>query len=156
MKAPTPEPEHHWLQKLVGEWSYSSEFIMGPGLPSKSFVGTETVRSIGGLWTIGEGAADHGSSIMTLGYDPKRKRFVGSFIASMMTFLWLYDGSLDTDGKILTLNSEGPSFSDDGTMSQYRDIIEFIDDDHRRFTAHVLKADGEWNQFMDAMYTRKN
>ena len=33
--------------------------------------------------------------IMTLGYDPQKKRFVGTLIGSMMTHLWVYDGALD-------------------------------------------------------------
>ncbi len=35
-------------------------------------------------------------SIMTLGLiDPQQKRFVGTFIASMMTHLWVYNGAFD-------------------------------------------------------------
>ena len=33
--------------------------------------------------------------IMTLGYDPAKKRFVGTFIGSMMTNLWVYEGELE-------------------------------------------------------------
>ena len=31
----------------------------------------------------------------TLGYDPAKKKYVGTFIASVMTHLWIYSGSLD-------------------------------------------------------------
>ena len=92
---------------------------------------------------------------MTLGYNPQAKRFVGSFIASAMTHLWPYIGSLDASGKILTLDSEGPSFSGDGTMAKYQDIIEFVTHDHRKLTARVQSADGSWQTFMTAHYRRK-
>jgi len=117
--------------------------------------GRETVRSFGDLWTIGEGEREMpggGScqSIMTLGFDPQTGRFVGTFIASVMTRLWPYDGSLDAEHKVLTLDSEGPSMADEGTMSKYQDIIEFLDDNHRTLSSQFLGADGEWKPFMKA------
>ncbi len=122
--------------------------------------GQEVVRSLGGLWVIGEGSGDTpdgGScdSVMTLGYDPQAKRFVGSYIASVMTHFWPYLGSLDESRKILTLDSEGPNFSGDGTMAKYQDIIEIVTPDHRTLTARVQVEDGTWQQFMTAHYRRK-
>jgi hypothetical protein len=122
--------------------------------------GRETVRSLGGLWTIGEGSGespDGGNcdSIMTLGFDPQTKRFVGTFIASMMTHLWPYNGTLDATGKVLTLDSEGPSFAGDGTMAKYQDIIEFLSDNHRTLSSQFLGPDGQWVPFMKAHYRRK-
>jgi Protein of unknown function (DUF1579) len=160
MKIPEPQAEHSWLQQLVGEWSIESECIMGPDQPPMKTTGHEVVRPLGKFWTIGHGTGntpDDGScdSIMTLGYDPQTKRFVGSFIASVMTHFWPYNGSLDPSGKVLTLDSEGPSFAGDGTMAKYQDIIEFITNDHRTLTARVQSADGSWQQFMTAHYRRK-
>jgi hypothetical protein len=155
-----PQQEHRWLNRLVGEWTSESECITGPDQPPMKGRGVEVVRSLGGLWTIGEGEGempDGGSAqtVMTLGYDPKGGRFVGTFIASMMTHLWTYSsGSLDPSGKVLTLDAEGPSFTGDGT-AKYRDSIEFIDDNHRVMTSHLLGEDGQWLQFMTAHYRRK-
>jgi hypothetical protein len=64
--------------------------------------------------------------VITLGFDPKRNRYVGTWIGSMMNHLWVYDGELDANKRVLTLNAEGPSFSGDGTMAKYQDIIEFV------------------------------
>lgn len=160
MQIPEPHTEHRWLQQLIGEWSIESECVMGPDQPPLKTTGRETVRPLGKFWTIGEGSGDTpdgGScdSIMTLGYDPQTKRFVGSFIASAMTHLWPYLGSLDATGKVLTLNSEGPSFSGDGTMTKYQDIIEFVTADQRTLTARYQNADGSWQQFMIAHYRRR-
>ena len=91
---------------------------------------------------------------MTLGYDPRSKRFVGTFVASMMTHLWLYNGTLDQAGKVLTLDCEGPSFSGGDTLAKYQDVIEFIDDDHRVLSSRILQANGEWQHFMTAHYRR--
>lgn len=160
MKAAEPQKEHHWLQQLVGEWTYETEAMMGPDQPPMKSQGTESVRSLGGLWTLGEGQGQmpDGSSattLMTLGYDPQKGRFVGTWIGSMMTNLWVYDGELDADGRTLSLYSEGPSMSGDGTMGKYRDAIEMVGDDERIMTAAWQGEDGSWNQFMTMRYRRK-
>jgi len=154
------QKEHQWLDKLVGEWTSEAEMNMGPDKPAEKCLGTETVRSLGGLWTVAEGQGEmpgggSATMIMTLGYDPQRKRYVGTWIGSMMTHLWIYDGALDPAEKVLTLETEGPNFSAGGKMAKYRDVIEFKSDDHRVLTSHTLGDDGEWHQFMTANYLRK-
>ncbi len=97
-----PQKEHAWLQQLVGEWTYEHEARMGPDQPPMKATGTESVRSLGGLWVLAEGQTEmpgvgEGRMLMTLGYDPERKRYVGTWIGSMMTHLWVYDGALGAD-----------------------------------------------------------
>lgn len=155
-----PQREHRWLNRLVGEWTYEADCSMGPDQPPSTHQGVEVVRSLGGLWTIGEGEGEMpgggtSKSVMTLGYDPKAGHFVGTFVASMMTHLWIYGGgAIDESGKVLALEAEGPSFTGEGT-AKYRDSIEFHDDDHRTLTSHVLGDDGQWHLFMTAHYRRK-
>lgn len=83
----------------------------------------------------------------------RAKRYVGTFIASVMTHLWVYDGSLDASGAILTLDTEGPA--GDGRMGRFKDVIEFKSDDHRLLTSHLTGEDGKWHEFMRASYRRK-
>jgi Protein of unknown function (DUF1579) len=93
--------------------------------------------------------------VMTLGYDPQRRRYLGTWIGSMMTHLWLYDGALDPAERALTLDAEGPDMAGTGKMAKYRDVIELESDDHRVLTSHTLGADGKWRRFMTAHYRRK-
>jgi Protein of unknown function (DUF1579) len=161
----TPQKEHQWLDQLIGEWIFESECSMEPDQPFSKSKGTEVVRSLGGIWIIAEGEGEMpdgslGKTIMTLGFDPQKDRFVGTFIGSMMTHLWPYNGSLDADEKILTLDSEGPNFSegaDSGcvTIAPYKDIIEFVSNDHKILTSKILMDDGTWNHFMTAHYHRQ-
>src|SRR5688572_16447612 len=116
-----PQKEHQWLQKLVGEWTSESEMEMEPGKSPERCKGTESVRSLGGLWIVGEGSGEMpggglATMILTLGYDPQKGRYVGTWVGSMMTHLWIYEGSLDAAGKVLTLDTEGPSFVGDGKL----------------------------------------
>jgi hypothetical protein len=156
-----PQQEHHWLEKFVGDWTFESECNMGPDQPAMKSGGSERVRSMGGLWVLGEGKGDmpDGSPctmMLTLGYDPDRKRYIGSWIGSMMAKLWLYDGEVDASGHVLTLNTEGPTFEGDGKTAQYKDVHEFKSRDERVLTSHMLGADGKWTQFMSATYRRTN
>jgi hypothetical protein len=153
---PQTRKEHQWLQRLVGEWTFEGEASMAPGQPAEKYSGTESVRSLEGMWAVCEGRDETGtpSSVMTLGYDPARGRVVGSFVAGMMPHLWIYDGELDADGKRLMLNAEGPSLTIEGETGKYRDTIELVSDDHRVLTSAFLFDDGEWREFMRADYRR--
>lgn len=153
------QKQHEWLTRLVGKWRVEGEANMGPDQPPEEFESTETVRSIGGLWTMSEqhGTMPGGAQmimIATLGYDPSKGRYVGTFIASMMTQLWVYEGTLDAAQKALTLDTEGPNMMAGGKMAKFRDIIAFQDDDHRTLTSQMQTDDGEWVQVMFARYER--
>ncbi|MBD2434815.1 MULTISPECIES: DUF1579 domain-containing protein [Fischerella] len=155
-----PQHEHHWLQKLVGEWTYETEATMKPDTPPERFGGIERVRSLGGLWVLAEGQGEMpgcgtATTMITLGYDPQKKRYVGTWIGSMMTYLWVYDGEMDTAEKVLTLNADGPDMTGEGKIAKYKDVIEFKSDDHRLLTSHVLGDDGQWHKFMTTDYRRK-
>jgi hypothetical protein len=157
---PEPQQEHRFLTQLAGEWTFEAESIMGPDQPPMKSSGYENVRSIGSLWIVGEGGGEMpgaGSCItmLTLGYDPAKKRFVGSWVGSMMANLWVYEGTLDASGNVLTLDTEGPSFAGDGTTSKYQDIHEIKSADYRILHSQVLGEDGKWNRFMTAHYRRK-
>ena len=154
-----PQAEHAWLQRFVGEWTYESECLMGPDQPPLQSTGTETVRAIGDFWVIGDGQATlpdgaPGTMLITLGFDPRKGRFVGTFVGSMMTNLWVYDGELDASERILTLEADGPSFTDPTATAKYRDVVEIVGDDHRLLRSSVLGDDGQWHEFMVAHYRR--
>jgi Protein of unknown function (DUF1579) len=154
-----PQKEHQWLSRFVGAWSSETEYIMGADQSPSKLKGSEVVRSLGGIWIVIEGESGMpdsgiGRTLMTLGYDPQGDRYVGTFIGSMMTHLWIYNGSFDAEGKRLVLDTEGPNFSE-SSMTQYQDSIEFISDDHRIMTSQILGDDGNWLQFMTTNYHRQ-
>ncbi|WP_439599364.1 DUF1579 domain-containing protein [Falsiroseomonas sp.] len=155
----TPTAEHRWLQRLAGVWTSEANCVMGPDQPAVTMRGRETVRMLGDVWMIGEGTGempdgDTGRTVMTLGFDPAKGRFVGSFIGSMMTMMWLYDGALDAAGRVLTLQAEGPDMGTPGRIALYHDIIEMLDDGTRSLTSRMQDADGQWQPVMSAHYRR--
>ncbi|NJL60947.1 MAG: DUF1579 domain-containing protein [Methylacidiphilales bacterium] len=155
-----PQNEHQWLMKLVGDWTYEVEVTMGADRPPEKAVGTESVRSLGGLWILAEGQGDMpgcgaATTIITLGYNSETKRYTGTFVGSMMTHLWVYDGELDATQKVLILDSEGPAMSGEGKMAKYRDAIEFVSEDCWTMTSYILDDNGKWQGFMTAYYQRR-
>lgn len=150
-----PRREHHWLQQLVGSWRFEAEALMGPDQPPVKLSGTETVRSLGGLWVVCESTGDTGQNIMTLGYDVRKQRYVGSFVGSMMDFLWIYDGMVDAAGRMLALDTMGPTFTGEKQLVKYQDRIEVLGPDHRTLSSGSVQDDGSWSRFMVAHYHRE-
>jgi hypothetical protein len=154
-----PVREHEWLQKLVGEWRTESEMTMGPGGETMKATGTESVKSLGGLWAFGEGKSSmpNGEAMAyytALGYDVSFKQYRGCWFADVSSHLWKQTGELSADGKTMTLNCQGPHMQKDGETANYRDVIELIDENHRQMTSFGQDDDGKWNQFMKVQYTR--
>jgi hypothetical protein len=149
------QKEHEWLHRLIGEWTYESDCAPGEEKP----VGTETVSALGDVWVVAHGRGGMGGgeaqTMMTLGFDPAKGRYVGTWVGSPMTYLWVYDGELDAGGTMLTLSSEGPSFTDPTKTGKYRDIIEMKGPDHRLLRAEVQGEDGVWQPLMTVHYHRK-
>lgn len=151
--------EHQWLAQLVGNWTFEHESACAPDQPKQKFKGSESGRMLGDLWIVLEGRGEmpgggEGRMLMTVGYDPQRQKFIGTWVGSMMTCMFVYEGTLDDAGKRLTLNTRGPSWDDPAKERAYRDTIE-IKDESTRFLISSMQADnGTWTEFMRAEYRR--
>lgn len=153
MKAAEVLKEHSFLERLVGDWS-----VTAPEMPDGNDW-RETVRSLHGIWFVAEGTGHMpdgkpATTILTLGYNAEKNKYVGSWIGSMMDYMWVYEGEVDASGNVLDLYTTGPDFSGDG-FADYRECITFVDDNHRTFTSSARQEDGSWKQFMEAHYIRK-
>lgn len=155
-----PQEEHRWLKQFLGEWTYEGVSVMEPDGPTHKTTGAVTARPLGDLWVLieSDGAmpdGDRAQAIIQLGYDPQRGHFVGTWIGSMMTQMWVYEGQLDAHRRALPLNCEGPDFANPGQMAQYRDVIEVVSDDEWLLRGQVQGPDGSWTEFMKTTYRRK-
>jgi hypothetical protein len=158
-KPPEPEKPHQWLQQLAGEWDVEVSVTMMPGQPPQKFKGTESIRTVGEYWIVAQGKSTFMDqpmeSMLTLGYDPQKKKFVGTWIDSMQTYLWNYEGTLDEAGKTLTLLTEGPFPGAPGKLSKFKEVIELKSKDHKTFSSSLQTDDGKWVTFVTADYRRK-
>ena len=149
---------HEWLQALIGTWDLETSWPTTPGQPDGHARGREVVRAVGDLWVVGEARTEMPGkaveqTLITLGYDARRSRFIGTFVASMMTHLWTYEGTLDDSRRVLTLRTTGPDMSGKREAA-YRDIIEVVSPDERIMTGNVQQPDGSWQQIMAMRYRR--
>ena len=161
MEMPKPTAEHQWLQKLAGDWTYEHACSGGADGESVTSTGSESVRMVGDYWAVGEmegempGTSDRFTSLLTIGFDPAIGKFVGTWVGSMMTKMFVYEGELDDAKRVLTMNTRGPSFTDPEVEADYQDIIELNDDGSRVFRSQCKNDDGSWTEFMRGVYHRK-
>ncbi len=160
MKKYEPTREHLWLARLVGEWTWSHDVEPTATTKVTRLEGTESYRAVGPFWVVGEsvGSMPDGDlhvSLTTLGWDPGKGRFVGTWIGSSMPVLWAYDGELDEAGRSLSLYSDGPAMDGSDAVIPYRDVMTFVDDNTRTRTAYTKDAGGQWTEFMHVEYRRR-
>lgn len=151
--------EHRWLDKFVGEWKSVADMQMAPDSPVVHIEGTETVRSLGGVWIVGEGSSPTPgggdmTSVITLGFDTATGRFRGTWIGTMMNHMWVYEGTLDTATNTLTLDTTGPDMGASGEIRPFQDRYQFLTDDHRVLSAYQQGKDGSWQPLMEVHYHR--
>jgi len=149
-----PRAEHGFLEKMVGSWDVTSDMS-----GEKPWV--ENVRSLQGIWIIAEGSGEMpgeeggpATTMLTLGFDAAKGKYVGTWFGSMMDNLWVYEGEVEPDRRTLSLYTVGPSMSGEG-MADYREQITFLSDDHRTFNSSAKQPDGSWKQFMEAHYRKR-
>lgn len=150
-----PVREEAWLRRLVGEWSVESPAPDGEG----TIKGRESVRLFGS-WVLLEGFSQmpDGSvhvSLMTLGFDPARGKVVGSWVGSIMSHLWIYEGALDAAGTTLTLATQGPAMDGSGGNAHYEDVISCEGEDTRILTSRQRQPDGAWRDLFCVRYRRE-
>lgn len=156
---PSPQKEHEWLAQFVGDWDSESEGTAGPGQPPMKCKGTMTSKKLGAFWIVNDLKGDmmgtEMQGLQTIGYDPDKKKYVGTWVDNMMGHLWKYEGTVDASGKKLVLEADGPNMLVPGKMAKYRDSYEFKTKDHIVATSEMQDDKGNWVQFMKGDVKRK-
>jgi hypothetical protein len=154
---PKPSKEHEFLKEMEGTWDAEMTFAM-PGAAEQSAKGTETVAMVGAFWAVFDvkfpemmGMAWHGHG--TLGYDPTKKKFVGSFVHSAAPNMSIGEGSMDAGGKSVTMAWEGVGPS--GAQEKMREVFEKKDKDNAVMTMYGAGPDGKEMKHFTMTYKRK-
>lgn len=89
----------------------------------------------------------------TIRFYPASNGFSARFAASTMPTPWTYEGMLDTTGKVLPLNSKGPSPHNRKEQLDHRMSIETQNGDHKAVHSSVERG-GKWVTFDPYRYGR--
>jgi hypothetical protein len=154
---PTAGPEHELLKNEAGTWDATVEMLgMGP-TPATSKGSENNTLMANGLWLITDfksemmGMPFHGHG--TSGWDPGKKKYVGTWVDSMSPGVFLFEGTYDASTKTLTSVMVGPDMT--GKMQKMRSVSEYKSPDSRTFSMYAVGPDGKEALNMRISYTRR-
>ncbi|MFO0906831.1 MAG: DUF1579 domain-containing protein [Isosphaeraceae bacterium] len=154
-------PEHKLLAAEEGTWDAAIKtFEAGPDAAPSVSKGTEVNELLpGGLWIISKFEGDFGGMKFhgrgQYGYDPVKKKYVGTWLDSMSTILSVLEGDYDAKAKTLTFTGDGYDPVQKAKFSQ-RMVTAMKDDGSRVFTLY-MKYEGQPAEakFMEITYTKR-
>ena len=154
---PQPSDEHKILNKDVGEWTIRGKMLMPTGF--QEFKGEENVVAIGKFWTVSHYSSDamgglRGSA--TIGFDPRTKKFVGTWVDSFMLSPTRMKGTYDATTRTMTYETVGMGM--DGKPMPGRIVIRYKSDNTHTFTMMHKDPTGQSDRLvttMESTYTRK-
>lgn len=156
---PGPTAEHEWLKGEVGTWDAKMKLFHTPGEEPTITEATETVElGPGGLWILSKFEGEimgmpftgHGVT----GYDPAKKKFVGTWVDGMSPYLMISEAEYDPATKTATGFAEGRDPMS-GEIVKYKQISRTIDENTRTFEMLQPEKDGTYVKMMEIEYTRK-
>ncbi len=149
---PGPTKEHAWLKQFVGQWDFESKTVATDEQPAMQSTGSMVSKMLGPFWVVNEIeiAIEGGNfdALQSLGYDPEKKKYVGTWIDSMVNHSWSYEGELEASAEKLVMVAEGPNFMAGGKLTKFRDSYEFKSPDLIATTSEIKGDDGQWITFM--------
>ena len=156
---PKPSPEHQVLAADAGTWDATIKSYEGGSEPAVS-KGTEVNEVLpGGFWVLSRFDGDFNGMKFQgrgqFGFDPARKKYVGTWIDSMSPTLSVLEGSYDAKTKTMTYTGEGVG-PDAKTKFTQKMVTTMKEDGTRVFTLY-MKFDGapEEKKFMEITYTKR-
>ena len=100
---PKPTAQHKDAEKDVGDWDATVRIFMpGQAEPSET-KGSEKISMLGGLWQLSDFQSDmFGNPFQgrgQTGYDPKKGKYVGTWVDTFSTKVTLLEGSVEHDSR---------------------------------------------------------
>ncbi len=157
-KVATPGSPHQRLAKLEGSWTTKTTAWMEPGQPPVEGKGTcEQKMLLGGRYLQqeykGEMMGEPFTGINLIGYDNHTKKYVSTWVDSMSTAIYCFEGTGSADGKTITQET---SYDDParGPMV-WRSVTKIVDDNTMEYEMYVTPKGGKEEKMMVMTVTRK-
>lgn len=154
---PEPTEAHRQLQKEVGMWEGEMKFWPnGPDSDPITMPVTEkNVMMDTGLWLITDFESGPFKGHGVFGYDPAKKKYVGTWVDNQTPSLSLMEGTHDekTGETTYTSSMLNPAT---GKMEPTKSVGKMIDSDNKHFAMFMKSATGDgWTKSMEISYRRK-
>jgi hypothetical protein len=160
-EAMTPGDAQKKFEQFVGTWNVEAKvWINGPkGEPSVSKGSAEYKLALGGRYLqqefTGEMMGQPMNGVGYTGYDNFGKKYVSFWIDNMSTAMSTMQGTMDKEGKTLTMwgKMDEPSTGEKGKKVKY--VTRIVDKDKHVFESYDVTSYGEKKPVMVITYTRK-
>jgi hypothetical protein len=157
-KLGTPGDAHKMLASMAGTWATKSKAWMDPDKPPMESEGScEQKMLLGGRYLQQEFSGDMMGSpfsgIGIMGYDNHTREYVSTWIDSMSTGIYFFEGTASPDGKTITQEN---CYDDPvkGPMT-WRSVTKIIDGNTMLFEMYGIDKTGRKDKMMEMIYTRK-
>ncbi|MGD9636074.1 MAG: DUF1579 domain-containing protein [Pirellulales bacterium] len=156
---PGPTAEHALLKEGVSTWDATMKMYEASGEEPTVAKATETVELMpGGMWVLSKFESEFAGMPFTgrgvTGYDPWKKKYVGTWIDSMSPSLMISEGEYDPATKTATSYAEGRA-PVSGEIIKYKQVSRTIDANTRTFEMYRPEKDGEFVKMMEIEYKRR-
>jgi Protein of unknown function (DUF1579) len=154
-----PTAEHKILASEEGTWDAAvKSFEGGPNAEPVSSKGTEVNTLLpGGLWLVSKFEGEFGGVKFEgrgqFGYDPNKKKYIGTWIDSMMPTMSVLEGEYDDKTKTMTYVGEGTG--PDGKSKYMQRMVTTTKDDGSRFFTLYMKMDKDEMKLLEITYTKR-
>jgi hypothetical protein len=157
-KLATPGAPHKMFANLAGSWITKTRAWMDPDKPPMEGTGTCKQKMIlDGRYLqqeyTGEMMGSPFTGINLIGYDNHTKKYVSTWIDSMSTGIYYFEGTASADGKTITQES---SYDDPvrGPMA-WRSVTRIVDDNTLEYEMYLTPKGGKEERMMEMTVTRK-
>jgi Protein of unknown function (DUF1579) len=156
-----PLPEHKILASDEGAWDATIRmYAGGPDAEPSVSKGSEVNEVLpGGLWVLSKfegefgGMKFHGRG--QFGFDPVKKKYVGTWLDSLSTVLSVLEG--DYDAKTKTMTYVGDGYDPEHKAKFRQKMVTTMKDDGTRVFTLYMKFEGQPAEakFMEITYTKR-
>jgi len=158
IKLATPGAPHKMLARLAGNWTTKTRAWMEPDKPPMEGTGTcEQKMLLGGRYLQQEYTGEMGGSPFTginlIGYDNHTKKYVSTWIDSMSTGIYFFEGTASPDDKTITQES---SYDDPVRgPTVWRSVTRIVSDNTLEYEMFLTPKGGKEEKMMEMTVSRK-
>lgn len=153
-----PTAPHKMLAKLVGEWTTKTRAWMEPDKPPMEGTGAcKQTMLLGGRYLqqdyTGEMMGNSFTGINLIAYDNHTKKYVSTWVDSMSTGIYYFEGKASPDGKTITQECsyddpvKGPAV--------WRSVTKFVDESTLDYVMYLTPKGGKEEKMMEMTASRK-